>query len=305
MAAILPADRNDRVTTRIRPLAGPDVVAAVEIQLASFDDLDRRLGEPPTRVTDIRRDWAQARVRHFLTHDAGGCWVSTNDAGEITGVALASVRGDLWGLSLLVVTPRLQSAGSGRALLDAALGYADGCDRAVILSSRDARAIRLYAMSGFDVHPQLQATGVPDLREQPADSERVRTGGAADAPLLEAVDQQVRRATRGPDHDLMARRCELFVCDDDAGRGYAQCTTTGQIAALAASDDATASLLMWRCLDVAAAAKQSTTVGHITAGQQWAVRTALAARLSLGPTGPVLWRGGSPPSPYLPSGALL
>jgi hypothetical protein len=97
----------------------------------------------------------------------------------------------------------------------------------------------------------------------------------------------------------------LFVCDDDVGRGYVQCTTTGQIAALAASTPATASLLMWRCLERAAAAKESITVGHITAGQQWAVRTALAARLSLAPVGPVMWRGGSPPSPYLPSGALL
>jgi GNAT superfamily N-acetyltransferase len=303
MAAILPADRNSRVTASIRPLTEADVVAAVEVQMASFDDLVRRLGEPPTPVTDIRRDWAQARMRHFLAHDPGGCWVATDDAGAVCGVALASVRGDLWGLSLLIVAPRLQSAGTGRALLDAALSYADGCDRAVILSSQDARAIRLYATSGFDVHPQIQATGVPDLRERPADLERVRSGGSAD--LLDAIDLQVRRATRGPDHELMARRCALFVCDDDAGRGYAQCTTTGQIAALAASDSATASLLMWRCLEQAAAARQSITVGHLTAGQQWAVRTALAARLSLGAAGPVLWRGGSPPSPYLPSGALL
>jgi GNAT superfamily N-acetyltransferase len=293
------------VIASIRPLAEPDVVAAVEVQLASFDDLDHRRGEPPTPVTDIRRDWAQARVRHFLTHDPGGCWVSTNDAGAVTGAALASVRGDLWGLSLLVVSPRLQSAGAGRALLDAALGYADGCDRAVILSSHDARAIRLYATSEFDLHPQIQATGVPDLRERPADLERVRQGGSTDAALLEAIDQQVRRATRGPDHELMARRCALFVCDDDAGRGYAQCTTTGHIAALTASDAATASLLMWRCLGQAAAASTSITVGHITAGQQWAIRTALAARLSLAADGPVMWRGGSPPSPYLPSGALL
>jgi GNAT superfamily N-acetyltransferase len=291
--------------TRIRPLAEPDVVAAVEVQLASFDDLVHRLGEPPTPVTDIRRNWAQARMRHFLAHDPGGCWVSTNDASEVTGVALASVRGDLWGLSLLVVAPLAQSAGTGRALLDAALGYADGCDRAVILSSEDARAIRLYARSGFDVHPQLRATGVPDLRALPADLERVREGGPADAALLDAIDQQVRRATRGPDHELMALRCALFVCDDDAGRGYAQCTTTGQIAALTASDEATASLLMWRCIAKAAAANESITVAHITAGQQWAVRSALAARLSLASAGPVLWRGGSPPSPYLPSGALL
>jgi GNAT superfamily N-acetyltransferase len=199
----------------------------------------------------------------------------------------------------------LQSGGAGRALLDVALGYAEGSDRAVILSSQDPRAIRLYATSGFDLHPQVQAKGAPDLRDLPADIERVREGGPADADLLEAVDQKVRRATRGHDHELMARRCALYVCDDDAGRGYAQCTTTGQVAALTATDEATASVLMWHCLERAAAAGVSITVGHITAGQQWAVRTALAARLSMATAGPVMWRGGSPPAPYLPSGALL
>jgi GNAT superfamily N-acetyltransferase len=306
MPAILPgAGRNEGVTPTIRPLAEPDVVAAGEVQIASFDDLDQRLGEPPTPVTDARRDWVQIRLRHFLAHDPGGCWVSTNEAGDLTGVALASIRGDLWGLSLLVVAPGVQSAGAGRALLDTALGYADGCERAVILSSSDPRAMRVYATSGFDLHPQVQANGVPDLRTMPSSVARVHQAEPADPALLEAIDQQVRRATRGPDHELMARRCTLFVCDDDAGRGYAHCTTTGQLAALAASDDATASLLMWRCLEQAATANSSITVSHITAGQQWAISTALAARLSLSPDGPAFWRGGSPPSPYLPSGALL
>jgi GNAT superfamily N-acetyltransferase len=289
----------------IRPLTEADVVAAADVQMASFDDLEHRLGEPPTPVTDVRRGWAQARMRHFLSHDQAGCWVATNAAGDVTGISLASVRGDLWGLSLLVVAPGVQSAGAGRRLLDAALAYADGCDRAVILSSPDPRAIRLYATSGFELHPQMQARGVPDLRAMPGSVARVQQAEPADPALLEAVDQQVRRATRGPDHALMALRCTLFCCDDDAGRGYAQCTTTGQIAALAASDDATAADLMWRCLKQAATAHTSITVGHITAGQQWAIRTALAARLSLSPDGPVFWRGGSPPPAYLPSGALL
>jgi hypothetical protein len=165
--------------------------------------------------------------------------------------------------------------------------------------------MRVYATSGFDLHPQMQAKGVPDLRTMPGSIARVHQAEPVHPTLLEAVDQQVRRATRGPDHELMARRCTLFVCDDDAGRGYAHCTTTGQIAALAASDDVTASLLMWRCLEQAAVVNQAITVSHITAGQQWAVSTALAARLSLSPDGPAFWRGGSPPSPYLPSGALL
>jgi GNAT superfamily N-acetyltransferase len=289
----------------VRPLTEADVVVATQVQLTSFDDLEQRMGESPTPITEQRRTWAEIRLRHFLAYDAGGCWVATDRAGEVIGVSLASVRGDLWGLSLLIVAPGVQSAGVGRRLLDAALGYSDGCDRAVILSSQDPRAMRLYANSGFDLHPQIQAEGIPDLRDMPASVVRARQMNRLDGALLEDIDQQVRGATRGPDHELMAQRCTLFVCDDDAGRGYAHRTTTGHIAALSASDDATASDLAWRCLEQAAAVGTSIAVSHVSAGQQWAIRTSLAARLTLRTDGPAFWRGGSPPPAYLPSGSLL
>jgi GNAT superfamily N-acetyltransferase len=289
----------------IRPLAQADVVAAAQVQMSSFDDLDQRMGEPTNPITEQRRTWAQVRLRHFLAHDAGGCWAATDATGELIGVSLASIRGDLWGLSLLAVATGGQSAGVGRRLLDATLGYAEGCARAVILSSLDPRAMRLYASSGFDLHPQIQAEGIPDLRDMPASVERARYIKQLDAALLEDIDQQVRGATRGPDHELMAQRCSLFVCDDDRGRGYAHRTTTGHIATLSASDDATASDLAWRCLEQAAAANTSIAVSHVSAGQQWAISTALAARLTLRADGPVMWRGGSPPPAYLPSGSLL
>jgi GNAT superfamily N-acetyltransferase len=289
----------------IRPLTETDVVAAAQVQLTSFDDLKERMGESPTPITEQRRTWAEIRLRHFLAYDAGGCWIATDPAGEVIGVSLASIRGDLWGLSLLIVAPGVQSAGVGRRLLDAALGYAEGCDRAVILSTQDPRAMRLYASSGFDLHPQIQAEGIPDLRDMPASVDRARHMKRLDAALLEDIDQQVRGATRGPDHELMAQRCSLFVCDDDAGRGYAHRTTTGHIAALSASDDATAGDLAWRCLEQAATVGTSIAVSHVSAGQQWAIRTALAARLTLRADGPVMWRGGSPPPAYLPSGSLL
>jgi predicted N-acetyltransferase YhbS len=289
----------------IRPLTEADVAAAAQVQLTSFDDLDQRMGESPGPITERRRTWAEIRLRHFLAYDADGCWVATDSSGELIGVSLASIRGDLWGLSLLAVATGVQSGGVGRQLLDAALGYSDGCDRAVILSSQDPRAMRLYAGSGFDLHPQVQAEGIPDLRDMPASVERARQMKRLDVGLLEDIDLEVRGATRGPDHELMALRCTLFVCDDDAGRGYAHRTTTGHIAALGASDDATASDLAWRCLEQAASVNTSIAVSHVSAGQQWAIRTSLAARLTLRADGPAFWRGGAPPPSYLPSGSLL
>jgi GNAT superfamily N-acetyltransferase len=290
--------------TSIRALTEADVEAAAQVQVAAFDDLDRRMGEELPATSEERWDRVRGRIRHFLIHDPGGSWVSTSDDGEVTGVALASVRGDLWGLSLLVVRPGGQSGGAGRLLLDASLTYADGCDRAVILASRDPRAVRLYATSGFDLHPQMSAAGVPDLRQLPASVARVRPIEPGDAALLERVDQQVRRATRGPDHELLGHNTG-FVCDDDAGTGYAYVTAGGYLTTLAASDERTASDLLWRCLQEVGSTGPAANVSDLGANQQWAIRVALQARLSLTPRGPVLWRGGSPPPAYLPSGALL
>ena len=291
--------------TSIRALTEADVEAAGRVQVAAFDDLDRRMGEDPPPLSDERWDRVHGRIRHFLTHDPRGSWVATSDDGEVTGVALASVRGDLWGLSLLVVQPGGQSGGAGRGLLDATLGYAAGCDRAVILSSRDPRAVRLYATSGFDLYPQMAAEGVPDLQQLPTSASRARPLRPGDASLLERVDQQVRRATRGPDHELLGYNTG-FVCDDDAGSGYAYVTTGGgYLTTLAASDERTATDLLWRCLQEIGSAGSAANVTDLGANQQWAIRATLQARLSLTPRGPVLWRGGSPPPAYLPSGALL
>ena len=65
----------------------------------------------------------------------------------MVGAALALEREGLWGLSLLVVSPALQSQGVGRALLERTLEYAGGGERgAVILASPDhAGAARLRA----------------------------------------------------------------------------------------------------------------------------------------------------------------
>jgi GNAT superfamily N-acetyltransferase len=304
MTAILPAGRND-VVTSIRPLTEADIEAAGQVQVAAFDDLDRRMGEKTPPISAERWKRVHGRIRHFLIHDPGGSWVSTSDDGAVTGVALASVRGDLWGLSLLVVKPGGQSGGAGRQLLNATLGYAEGCDRAVILASRDPRAVRLYATSGFDLYPQMAADGVPDLQQLPETVSRVRPLESGDASLLERIDQQVRRATRGPDHELLGRNTG-FVCDDDAGSGYAYVTTDGgYLTTLVACDERTASDLLWRCLQEIGSAGLSANVSDLGANQQWAMRVALQARLALNPRGPVLWRGGSPPPAYLPSGALL
>lgn len=290
-------------SVEVRPMTAAEVVPASRAQVAAFEDLDHRLGLPPSpKITPQIWERIESRHHHFLTHDPDGCWAATV-AGEVVGCALASRRGDIWGLSLLVVAPGYQSSGAGRRLLDASLTYAEGCASAIILSSADVRAMRAYATSGFALYPQVSATGAPS--GLPAPSSRVRDGSLADADLMDQIDVSVRGAPHGPDHQQLDRFMHAFVVDDSDGRGYAWVRPDGEVALLAATDDATASDLLWRSLAHCHELGVAANVSHLNAEQQWAISVSYAARLEVKPDGPVFWRGRTPPRRYLASGAYL
>lgn len=257
--------------------------------------------DPSTFPPDVTAR-QQRRINQFLTHDPGGAWVAASTAGVI-GVALALRRGDLWGLSLLAVRPDRQANGIGRRLLDATLTYAVDARRAVIVSTSDPKAMACYAGAGFDLHPQVAARG--PVRRLAAVSSRVRDGGSADVELAEGVDAVVRGARRGPDQLLLAETWQMFVVDDGDGRGYAYVRQNGEVEVVAATDETTASALLWRCLAYAADKGVEASVEHANAQQQWATRVMIEAGLSLRPSGPVFWRGAAPPPCYLPSGPWL
>jgi GNAT superfamily N-acetyltransferase len=287
----------------IRPMTEQDVPAAVDLQIAAFGDLDRRLGIEVIPATDASRQRAHARHAHFVAHDPAGAWVATVDD-RVVGSSLASRRDDLWGLSLLAVDPGVQSGGIGRRLLQAALGYGRDCARGVIESSEDARAMRAYGTSGFALFPQVSAKGHPVL-DGGDGTDRVRVADSPDPEFADAVDRVARGAAHGPDHALIASWSTTYVVDDAHGRGYAYLRDDKVVFLLAASDADTARALIRRCFEHAHDAGAAVEVHHLAAGQQWAIDACLAARLSLKPDGPVFWRGAAPPSCYLPSGAFL
>ena len=293
------------MNVQVRPLQANDVDAASEVQSSSFDDYDRRFGEAPSIPTPATRERQRRRIEHFLDHDPGGSWLAETDDG-VVGVALASLRDGMWGLSLLAVDPSAQGRGVGSRLLEAALAYAVDGGPAVILSSRDPRAMHRYAAAGFALHPQMRAHGSIQRSRLPTTGRGVREAEADDAALLEAIDASVRGARRGPDHALLAAYYSpCFVVDDVDGRGYAHAGTRGGAYTLAATDEATATALLWRCLAHDVDCDRESEIDHVNGGQQWAIQVAVAAKLSLKPAGPAFWRGRTPPACYLPSGAYL
>ena len=241
------------------------------------------------------------RIAHLLATDPEGAWVAEHD-GEVVGVALALVREDVWGLSLFGIRPEHQGKGVGRGLLDATLGYAEGRRGAIILSTTDPRAMRRYALAGFDLRPCVAFAGIVDRDAIPAGL-RSRPGSAADdRELCDAVSRHVRGAAHGPDLEAFERGGADLLVHDDGGWAAIR---DGSPALLAARDEAIATDLLWSAL-AAGGPGATVHVDFVSAGHDWAVRACLAARLALSPDGPLFVRGDvGPLAPYIPSGAYL
>src|SRR4051794_18020140 len=165
----------------LRPMRLEDVPAAHELNVETFEALSRSHHQP----IEPRPDPAMAHVRyrHLVETDPEGAWVAERD-GQIVGCAIALRREDVWGLSLLVVHPGVQSAGLGRALLARANLWAAGARGRMGLSSEDPRAMRAYARMGLALHRTVWGRGVPRDVRAPAG---IVAGGLEDIPFTATV----------------------------------------------------------------------------------------------------------------------
>jgi len=280
----------------VRPLQATDIDAVHDVSVVAFRELARGFSERPDPAGPIAL--SRIRIGHLLARDPAGAWVAEQD-GEVVGCSLAVMREGVWGLSLLVVRPEVQSGGLGRELLARARAYGDGARGWIVLASRDPRALRSYARLGLDFHPAVAARGRPRGAAMPPE---VRRGDAADLPLTVEVDRAVRGAAHGDDIvALLDGGGDLLV---HPGRGYAV-VREGVVRLLAAFDEGAAAALLRGCL--AAAGTRHAVVEWITSAQNWAVAPCLEAGLELRfDVGAVFLAGDVGPfAPYLPSGAYL
>lgn len=285
----------------LRPLTVRDAAAVVELMHVAFADLDARLGRPgEPAAAPVPAEWGLARVRHLLGTDPGGAWGAERD-GELAGAALAIMRDGVWGLSLLVVRPGVQSAGLGRALLERTLDYGDGRRGGLILSSTDPRAMRLYRRAGFELRPAVDAVGLPGRRPSVPPTVR-ELRWPDDRELVDAAGRHVRGAGHGRDITMLVEAGARGFVDE---RGGVAVHREGDVKLLAASRDEVAADLL-RALIADAPEGRRMAVGYLTAGQDWAFDVALEAGLELRPGGPLFSQGDlGPLRPYVPSGAYL
>ena len=284
-----------------------DVPVVERVTAQTFYALDmatHRADEPPPagpRPPERAERW-QRHAQHLLNHDPDGCWVAEDDEG-IAGAALSLRRDGLWGLSAYAVLPRAQGRGIGKALLEAALRYSEGCLRGMICSSQDPRAARRYRLAGFALHPAMVVTGTV-ARELLPVVDGIREGRAGEADFCDSVDRQVRGSAHGVDHRILAEDNAVLVSDLMTGSGYCYVDRRGSPALLAATNRRVAQRLLWSALAMSSP-DESVSFGDVTAEQQWAVDVALAAGLTVRNEGYVCVRHMRPPAPYLPSGRYL
>jgi ribosomal protein S18 acetylase RimI-like enzyme len=290
------------ITARLRPMTAADAPAVLDVMVASFDDLFRRMTNlpgPPGPGADPAP--GLVRIRHLVATDPGGAWVTVDDTGTVDGAALALVREGVWGLSLLVVQPGRQSDGRGSALLREAVAYGNGTRGGIILASEDARALRAYWRAGFTLRAAFDARGT--LRNPPPRPPAVRPGRwPEDRDMLDAVSRAVRGAAHGDDIGASLEGGAALLVHPDGGFALRR---DEQVRLVAAYDEQVArELLQAALLDVPETAEPR--VDFIEAAQDWAIDVVLESGLELHPGGAVAVRGDvGPLRPYLPSGSYL
>ena len=241
-----------------------------------------------------------ARMGHLVATDPAGCWVAEHE-GRVEGVALSLIREGVWGFSLFAVAETLQGRGVGRDLFARCWAYGAAARGHIVLSSTNPSAMAIYARSGLPLRPCIGAAGIPDLSRAP-EIGGVEDAGEAGIALADAIGRDVRGAGHGRDLPVaMAHGARLLIYEDRAfalGRG-------GTVALLAARDEEAAQRILWALLTTAPPGA-TMIVDFLTAGQDWAVRVCLDARLALSPDGP-MFAGGAlgPLAPYVPSGSYL
>jgi len=280
-----------------------DLPAAERTSAGAFFDGDRRDRrvsdpEPEPRSAEAAKRWID-RTRHFLEVDPHGCWVAV-DGEQVVGLAISQNRGALWYLATFAVLTNQQGRGIGKRLLDAVLAHADG-RQGMFSSSVHPAATRRYRLAGFSLHPQMRMVGIVDRSTLPVVT-GLSEGTTDDFDWMNRLDQQLRGAGHGADHQHLLNTNRLVVSGGANARGYVYLDDQGRPLLLAAADHRTAGDLLWEAL---ASAQADTLVNCITTPNEWAVDVGLAAGLHIGQEGYLAVRGMPPPAPYLADGHYL
>ena len=225
---------------KVRPARESDLIAADHLVVHAINDLTERHGFG--RFASPSSPNFQAVS---LQDDPQGLWISEDDD-RLVGFAFAWVRGDLWVLAQLFVSPDYQGGGVGTELLARTLAHADanGCARRALITFSFNRASQaLYMRHGlFPTVPIYSfAAESARVRTRPVNGlHGVRFDEYVDPLKLAEIDRLAFGVTRGKHHTYLLadeNTCGFGLFVDGECVGYAYVSKTGHVGPVAVSDD--------------------------------------------------------------------
>jgi predicted GNAT family acetyltransferase len=178
-----------------------------------------------------------------LKEDSEGFWIAEVE-GEMVGIMLSWVRGSLWYLAHLFVSPAHQGLDIGRNLMERAMKHHKGSDitnRALVTFAYNPVSISLYArhgiypreplywMEGPSRQVKTEASNTKLRNERIVDFEKTRS-------ILTRIDDLTLGYPREKNHEFLFRtpsaRCHLFFSGNKPV-GYAYVWQTGRVGPLA------------------------------------------------------------------------
>jgi GNAT superfamily N-acetyltransferase len=242
-----------------RPVRQDELTACVEIWRESINDYIRHLGQPAilSETGPLLRLYG-----HLSATDPERFVVAVQrdgDGGErVVAFAAALVRERLWFLSMLFVSPSVQSAGVGRALLAQVMpGPDDGMAMATATDSAQPISNALY--SSYGIVPRIPLLNLIGVVERDGASEPLPSGvtpvpfesiaaGPPDggghrelAAAVDGLDRELLGAAHPLDHRYLrseSRRGWLYRGPDGAPVGYGYATEAGRVGPVAVRDPA-------------------------------------------------------------------
>ena len=243
-----------------RPVRPDELAACVEIWRESINDYIGRLGQPEiaSETSPLLRLYG-----HLSTTDPDRFVVATEVVGatgeeRIVGFASALVRERLWFLSMLFVSPHVQAAGVGRALLARVMPDL-GAGMAMATATDSAQPISNALYSSYGIVPRIPLLNLIGRPERPDAFEPLPSGITAIpfesiaggppggtghrelAETVDAIDRELLGVAHPIDHRYLraeSRRGWLYRGPDDGPVGYGYATEAGRVGPVAVRDAA-------------------------------------------------------------------
>ena len=227
-----------------RPAKEQDLERTFKVFIAAINHLHAAHNAPKVEGSAPRAR-AMAFRHHALKHDARRFWVA-EDAGQVVGFGVATLRQHLCYLAALHVLPDYQGHGVGLTLLELSMGTENAAEariRTTIAESLSPVSNGLYARFGmYQWVPLMLLTGAIPDRDVSEDSTfastaRRLTYEPAHLAGLAGIDGQVFGVPRDIDHELWMAQPDMvgyLFGHPDSPEGYAYFSKAGAIGPVAA-----------------------------------------------------------------------